>query len=204
MARPFRIEFPGATYHVTSRGDRQEPIYRDEADRRTHLAVLGDAAERFDVGILAYCQMGNHFHLVMQTREANLSRFMRHLNGVYTQRINRRHGLCGHLFQGRHRANLVARDAYLVTSCRYVERNPVACGLVVHPADWGWSSCRAHLGIVPAPGWLDCDGLQAFLLGNPPASASDRSRARALYARLIEQPAQMRATHGDASRGQVL
>ena len=188
MARPLRIEFPGATYHLTSRGNRQEPIYRDDADRRIHLAVLGDAARRFDVAVLAYCQMGNHVHLLAQTREANLSRFMRHLNGVYTQRFNRRHGISGHLFQGRFGAALVNRDDDLVTACRYIERNPVACGLVAHPADWRWSSCRAHLGLEPAPDWLDDDGLQAFLLGRAPASEDDRWRARALYAQLVGQP----------------
>jgi hypothetical protein len=89
--------------------------------------------------------MGNHYHLVLHTRQANLSRFMRHLNGVYTQSFNRRHVLVGHLFQGRFKAILVDRDAYLLTLCRYVERNPVAASLVRQPADWAWSSCRAHL-----------------------------------------------------------
>jgi len=119
MSRPLRLEFPGAVYHVTSRGDRREPIYVDDVDRAEHLAVLAQAAERFDAQVLAYCQMGNHYHLVLHTRQANLSRFMRHLNGVYTQAFNRRHGLVGHLFQGRFKAILVDRDAYLLTLCRY-------------------------------------------------------------------------------------
>ena len=107
MSRPLRIEFPGAVYHVTSRGDRREPIYRDDDDRAAQLAVIADAADRFDAQVLAYCLMGNHFHLVLHTRQANLSRLMRHVNGVYTQAYNRRHGVVGHLFQGRFKAILV-------------------------------------------------------------------------------------------------
>ena len=106
---PLRIEFPSAVYHVTSRGDRREPIYRDDEDRQVQLEVLAQATERFDAQVLAYCLMGNHYHLVLHTRAANLSRFMRHLNGVYTQRFNRRHGLVGHLFQGRFKVERAAQ-----------------------------------------------------------------------------------------------
>ena len=130
MSRPLRIKFPGAVYHVTLRGDRREPIYRDDEDRTTHLEVIAQAMDRFDAQVLAYCQMGNHYHLVLHTRQANLSRLMRHVNGVYTQAFNQRHALVGHLFQGRFKAILVDRDAYLLALCRYVERNPVAAGLV--------------------------------------------------------------------------
>jgi len=109
MSRPLRIEFHGALYHVTSRGDRREPIYRDDEDRRIYLDVLAQAMDRFDAKVSAYCLMGNHYHLVVQTGQPNLSRLMRHLNGVYTQRFNQRHGLVGHLFQGRFKAILVER-----------------------------------------------------------------------------------------------
>jgi putative transposase len=187
MSRPLRLEFPGAIYHVTSRGDRREPIYRDDQDRAAHLEVLAQALQRFDAQVLAYCLMGNHYHLVLHTRAANLSRLMRHLNGVYTQRFNRRHGLVGHLFQGRFKAILVDRDAYLLTLCRYVERNPVASGLVSKAADWSWSSGRAHLGLVPTPSWLDTDGLHGYLLARPVATAADRRAAIARYGSLLEQ-----------------
>lgn len=204
MSRPLRIEFPGAVYHVTSRGDRRESIYRDDEDRLVQIGVLAQAVDRFDAQVLAYCQMGNHYHLVLHTRQANLSRLMRHVNGVYTQAFNRRHGVVGHLFQGRFKAILVDRDEYLQTLCRYVERNPVAAHLVKSPRDWPWSSCRAHLGEVPTPGWLDSDGLHAYLLGRPLEGAQDRRRAVRRYAELVEQ-----AQPGDASlwqgslRGQV-
>ena len=187
MSRPLRLEFPGAVYHVTSRGDRREAIYRDDADRVAQLEVLAQAMDRFDAEVLAYCLMGNHYHLVLHTRLGNLSRLMRHLNGVYTQRFNQRHGLVGHLFQGRFKAILVDRDAYLLTLCRYVERNPVAAGIADAPQAWAWSSCRAHLGQAPAPAWLDTDGLHGYLLGRPVSGAADRRRAIASYAGLLGQ-----------------
>ncbi len=108
-----RIEFPGAVYHLTSRGDRREPIYADDHDRGAQLDIVALALERFDAQMLAYSLMGNHYHFVLHTRAANLSRLMRQVNGVYTQHVNRRHGLVGHLFQGRFKAILVDRDAYL-------------------------------------------------------------------------------------------
>ena len=185
MSRPLRIEFPGAIYHVTSRGDRREPIYHDDADRQCQLGVLAQALSRFDASVLAYCLMGNHFHLVLQTHSGRLSQLMRHLNGVYTQAFNRRHGLSGHLFQGRFKALLVDRDSYLVRLCRYVERNPVAAALVARPADWPWSSCRAHLRLAPAPPWLAIDELHGLMLGHEPASEHDRATASGRYAGLV-------------------
>jgi REP element-mobilizing transposase RayT len=190
MSRPLRIEFPGAVYHITSRGDRREPIYRDDDDRLAQLDVIAHAMERFDAQVLAYCQMGNHYHLVLHTRQANLSRLMRHVNGVYTQLFNRRHDLVGHLLQGRFKAILVDRDAYLLALCRYVERNPVAAGLVRQPQDWPWSSCRAHLGLESTPPWLDTEGLHGYLLARTPVAAADRRRAARLYADVVEQPAE--------------
>jgi len=187
MSRPLRIEFPGAVYHVTSSGDRRENIFLDADDRSTFLGILGHAMERFDAQVLAYCLMGNHYHLVLHTRQANLSRLMRHVNGVYTQDFNRRRGLVGHLFQGRFKAILVDRDAYLLTLCRYVERNPVAAMLVGSPGDWEWSSYRAHVDETPSPVWLDTDGLHGYLLGRAPASDRDRSTAVRRYAALVQK-----------------
>jgi REP element-mobilizing transposase RayT len=187
MARPLRLEFPGATYHVTSRGDRREAIYRDDADRSVQLQIITAALARFDARVLAYCLMGNHYHLVLHTRQANLSRLMRQINGVYTQAFNRRHGLVGHLFQGRFKAILVDRDAYLMSLCRYVERNPVAAGLVWAPGEWAWSSYRAHAGLAEVPPWLDTQALHAQLLGRPPRDAVESARAAHLYAALAAQ-----------------
>ena len=147
---------------------------------------MAHALDRFDAQALAYCQMGNHFHLVLHTRAANLSRLMRHLNGVYTQAFNRRHRLAGHLFQGRFKAILVDSDRCLLALCRYVERNPVAAALVARPADWAWSSCQAHLRQVPAPAWLDTLGLYGHLLGRPVADAADCALAAQRYAELVD------------------
>lgn len=185
MSRPLRIEFPGAVYHVTSRGDRREPIYRDDQDRTAQLDLVAQAMDRFDAQVLAYCQMGNHYHLVLHTRQGNLSLLMRHVNGVYTQSFNQRHGVVGHLFQGRFKAILVDRDAYLLALCRYVERNPVAAGIVTAAGEWPWSSYLAHVGEAPTPPWLDSDGLHGYLLGRPVASARDRRQAARRYAALV-------------------
>ena len=204
MSRPLRIEFPGALYHVTSRGDRREAIYRSDADRAAHLAVIAHAMDRFDAQVLAYCLMGNHYHLVLHTRQGNLSRLMRHVNGVYTQDYNRRHGLVGHLFQGRFKAILVDRDAYLLALCRYVERNPVAARMVRAPGEWAWSSYGAHVGLEPTPEWLDSDGLHGYLLGRAVKGRADRDRACRQYALLAGKAEDADASFWqEALRGQV-
>ncbi len=185
MARPLRIEFPGAVYHVTSRGDRREAIFEDDADRQGFLDVLALGLARFDAQMLAYCLMGNHYHLVVYTRQANLSLLMRHANGVYTQDYNRRHGKVGHLFQGRFKAILVDRETYLLEVCRYVELNPVRAGMVGSVGAWPWSSYRAHVGEAESPAWLDTAGLHAFLLGRTADSVADRRQAARRYAELV-------------------
>ena len=185
MARPLRIEFPGAVYHVTSRGDRREPIFIDDEDRRSMLAIVEQTMDRFDAQVLAYCLMGNHYHFVLHTRQANLSRLMRHLDGVTTQAFNRRHGKVGHLFQGRFKAILVDREAYLLEVCRYVELNPVRAGIVDEPGAWPWSSYRAHVARAEPPPWLDTAGLHGFLLGHEAGSEAERQLAATRYAKLV-------------------
>ena len=114
MTRPLRIEFPGALYHVTGRGDRLNSIYRDVTDRYMWLEVLGLVCTRFHFVIHAYCQMTNHYHLLVETLAGNLAQGMRQLNGIYSQRVNRRHRLVGHVFQGRYHAVLVQKEAHLL------------------------------------------------------------------------------------------
>ena len=125
MSRPLRLEFHGALYHVTSRGDGQESIYEDDEDRRACLAVLGEVVKRFNWSVHAYCLMGNHYHLLVETREGNLAKGMRQLNGVYTQGFNRKHHRVGHVFQGRYKSLVIDEDSYLLPLSRYIHLNPI-------------------------------------------------------------------------------
>ncbi len=161
MARPLRIEYPGALYHVTSRGDRQEAIFDDDRDRSALLNILGEVVSRFRWRCHAYCLMANHYHLMIETPEANLTKGMRQLNGVFTQWSNRRHKRSGHLFQGRYKAIMVDRDAYFLELSRYIVLNPVRAAMVKHPRLWAWSSYGATIGTTAAPNWLSTDDLLA-------------------------------------------
>ena len=154
MSRPLRIELAGGLYHVTSRGDGREDIFFGDGDRRAWLETLAQVCERFNWRVHAWCQMTNHYHVVVETPEANLAAGMRQFNGVYTQHVNRAHGRVGHVFQGRYKAILVERDSYLLELARYVVLNPVRAGMVRGPRQWRWSSYRAMTGAEPAPDWL--------------------------------------------------
>jgi REP element-mobilizing transposase RayT len=180
MSRPLRIEFAGALYHVTARGNRREAIYEDDADRRLFLDVLGDVVERFNWLCHAYCLMTNHYHLMVETPDGNLAKGMRQLNGVYTQKINRRHRRSGHVFQGRYTAVLVDADAHLLELARYVVLNPVRAGMVDAPRAWRWSSYRATAGGAKAPSWLAADALLARF-------ADDRAAAVRRYRRFVAE-----------------
>lgn len=186
MTRPLRIEFPEAIYHVTSRGNRKDAIFLDDRDRHRWLDVLDQAVHRFDACVLAYCLMGNHFHIVLQTRRANLSKLMRHLNGIYSQLFNQRHETTGHLFQGRFHSSLVDRDAYLLTLCAYVELNPVRAGLVKTASAWRWSSYRANVGAIEAPAWLAVEVVHRLVVGREINDARARRRACAAYESMVQ------------------
>lgn len=157
MARPLRLELAHGLYHVTSRGDGREDIYRDDADRELFLAVLSDAVERFNWVIHAYCLMDNHYHLLIETPDGNLSQGMRQVNGVYTQRFNRKHKRVGHVFQGRYKAIIVQKDSYLLELARYIVLNPVPAEMVRAAKDWPWSSYRATADMAEPPHWLTTD-----------------------------------------------
>jgi len=165
MARPLRLEFDGALYHVTSRGNAREDIFDDDIDRQAFLEILGKVVRRFNWLCHAYCLMGNHYHLVIETPDGNLSKGMRQLNGVYTQFYNRRHLSVGHLFQGRYKAILVQKESHLLEVCRYVVLNPVAAKAVSRVDQWKWSSYRATAGIGTAPSWLTVDWVLSQLGG---------------------------------------
>ncbi|MBI2358381.1 MAG: transposase [Deltaproteobacteria bacterium] len=157
MARPLRLEFDGATYHVTSRGNAREDIFDDDADRKTFLEVLGKVVNRFHWLCHAYCLMDNHYHLAIETPEANLSKGMRQLNGLYTQLYNRRHRSVGHVFQGRYKAILIQKESHLLEVCRYVVLNPVRAKATERAEQWRWSSYGATAGLGKRPPWLRVD-----------------------------------------------
>ena len=156
-ARPLRLELAGGIYHVTSRGDRREEIYLCKTDRLAWLKIFAEVCNRFNWACHAWCQMTNHYHIVIETAEGNLSQGMRHLNGVYTQTFNRTHGRVGHVFQGRYQSILVDKEAYLLELIRYVTLNPVRAGMVNETENWEWSSYGPMVGTASRPDWLQTD-----------------------------------------------
>ncbi|MFC1890843.1 transposase [Thermodesulfobacteriota bacterium] len=139
-----RIEYPDAWYHVMNRGRRYEAIFEEKRDYSAFLELLQETIEIFHIKIAAFCLMQNHYHLLIQTPEANISRSMRHINGVYTQRFNRIHGYDGQLFRGRYKAILIDADSYLLQVMRYIHRNPINAGLTEN-LNYQWSSHKAYL-----------------------------------------------------------
>lgn len=154
MVRPLRLTYPGAVYHVMNRGASRKRIFADDTDYQEFLHLLADCHERWGVEILAYCLMGNHYHLCLRTPEANLARVMRHVNGVYTQRLNRTRGWDGALFRGRYKALVVETDRYLPAVVRYIHLNPIEAKLVQLPEAYQWSSHALYLHPKVAPPWL--------------------------------------------------
>jgi REP element-mobilizing transposase RayT len=172
MGRAWRIEFEGALYHVLSRGNERRDIFFDDDDRRRFLDTLGDMAQRFAIDVLAYVLMDNHYHLLLRTARANLSRAMQWLGVTYTNRFNARHSRSGHLFQGRFKNMLVQNDAYLLQLSYYIHRNPLRAKMVERLADYRWSSYRAYAYGQRAPEWLDTERILSQLV-----NSADRRKA---------------------------
>lgn len=154
MARPLRIAFPGAFYHVTARGNEQKAVYRSKRDREKFLEYLETATERYHAIIHAYCLMDNHYHLLLETPDGNLSQIMHHINGAYTSYFNAKRARSGHLFQGRFKAILVEKDEYAKELSRYIHLNPVRAEIVQAPEQYVWSSYQFYIGKKKAPQWL--------------------------------------------------
>ncbi len=175
MARPLRILFPDACYHVTCRGNERKPIFRDDTDRSVFIGKLRASCEIYGVEIHAYVLMPNHFHLIVKTPKANLSEFMRHFNISYTAAFNRRHKRVGHLYQGRYKAILVEEDSYLLELSRYVHVNPVRSrsnrGQDIREQirfldSFPWSSLRGYLYTANKLPWITYDGVLGYVGGS--------------------------------------
>ena len=180
MSRPLRIEFAGALYHVTARGDRRKAIYLEEDDFHIFLNILNDVCMQYNWVIHAYCLMTNHYHLLVETPDANLSKGMRQLNGVFSQSINRKYRRVGHLFQGRYKGILVDKDAYLLELCRYIILNPIRAHMVNSPDEWLWSSWHYTVGYKVSPGWLATDTLLSLF-------SNKREEAIQEYIRFVKE-----------------
>jgi putative transposase len=181
MSRPLRIEYPGAWYHAMNRGRRRESIFLGSDDYLSFLQVLEEGAVMWNVLIAAFCLMPNHYHLLVQTPDGNLSRFMRHVDGIYTQRFNRVHKLDGALFRGRYKAVVVDADTYLLELVRYIHRNPVRAGLVERADRYRWSSDRAYRSGSRQEGWVD----RSFVLSMLGEEGGSHGRA---YRQFMAEP----------------
>ena len=194
MARPLHLEFHGALYHIiTACGNAQQPIFLEDGDRHQFIRVLGREVQQQHWRCYVYCLMGNHYHLVIETPEPNLSRGFRLLHGTYTQWFNRGHQRVGHLLQGRFKSLLVGKECSLQELCRYIVLNPVRAGMVAEAGGWAWSSDRATAGIQEAPGWLD---VAAALSLFARTMATARTAYRRFVAEGIHQPSPWKDLRG--------
>jgi len=188
MARAPRIEVADGVYHVVARGNERRAVFRDARDRERFLSLLGQVVGRHRFRVLCYCLMGNHYHLLVATPDANLARGMRHLNGVYAQWFNHRHRRVGHLFQGRYKAVLVQRDKHLLRAVRYIVRNPLRARIGTRVDEWPWTSHAATMGVAPA-GVVAVAEMLSYL-------GQDTATARARYLALVADASQPKAaTH---------
>lgn len=168
MSRAWRIEYEGAYYHLMSRGNDGKDIYLDDNDRHLFLETLSEMSERFEVDIFAYVLMTNHYHLLVQTRRANLKKTMHWLGTTYTRRFNNRHGKSGHLFQGRYKSILVEDDAYITRLSCYIHRNPLRAKIVRRLAEYPWSSYPVYAYGRKNPDWLSTDLILSYFKGPDP------------------------------------
>jgi REP-associated tyrosine transposase len=181
MSRPLRIEYPNAWYHVMNRGRRSETIFTDKEDYLSFIQLMQDACSMFNFRISAYCLMSNHYHILLQTPEANLSRCMRHINGIYTQRFNRRYHVDGQLFRGRFKSILVEEDSYLLELVKYIHSNPLQAGIVDKLDKYPWSSHKEYIARSQKGSWLYKDFISSMLTKN-------RKDCRKAYLNLINGP----------------
>jgi putative transposase len=166
MTRHLRIEYPGAFYHVYSRGNQKQPIYLSIDDRLYFLKILGEARKRLAANFHVYCLMPNHYHLALETPLGNLAQIMHFINTSYSVYLNLKHDRCGHLFQGRFKAILVDAQSYARILTMYIHGNPVRKALVARPEEFEWSSARAYYGLIRPPSWLKTEMINSCFGGN--------------------------------------
>src|SRR3970282_2542736 len=165
MARPLRIEYPGAYYHIMNRGLSRRDIFLEDKGREQFLDLLSDITRLWKIEIYAYCLMDNHYHLLLQTSKGGLARAMRHLDGIYTQRFNRSQHRDGPLFRGRYKAILIDAEEYFLSVVRYIHQNPLGAGLVSHIDRYRWSSHWGYLNKKRCPDWLDTRAVMSRFRG---------------------------------------
>jgi len=199
MARPLRIVFPGAFYHVTSRGDDRRDVFKSSRDREKFLDYLASATERYGAAVHAYCLMNNHYHLFLETPAGNLPEIMQHINSAYTTYANVKRKRTGHLFQGRYKAILVEADEYAAELSRYIHLNPVRAGAVSKPEDYAWSSYRSYIGCGDAPEWLKREFILGFFGKKAGAAADYQAFVESMLGKEYESPLQQ--TFGSAILG---
>ena len=180
MTRPLRIQYPDAWYHVMNRGRNRAQIFSSREDYIAFIELLKDASSLYKVRIAAYCLMSNHYHLLIQTPEANLSRFMRHINGLYTQYFNRTYKRDGQLFRGRYKSIIIDGDSYLLELVRYIHRNPLKAGLIKRLEDYSWSSHGAYISKGNEGNWMHKDFVLSILEEN-------KNRRRQAYLDFVKQ-----------------
>jgi len=183
MSRPLRIEYPDAWYYVMNRGRRREEVFTGPKDYRQFIEIINETAGIWKLRVAAYCLMPNHYHLLVQTPNANLSRCLRHIDGVYTQRFNRAHGTDGPLFRGRYKSILIEADSYLLPLVRYIHRNPVRAGLSKTMAGYTWSSHRFYLSSTEMDSWFN----KAWVLSMFSGKKQERLRAYRRFVSLEDE-----------------
>jgi putative transposase len=198
MSRRLRIEFPGAVYHVYARGNSKDAVFLDDADRLKFLDYMGRGAQGYGFIYHSYCLMGNHFHLLLETPQANLSEGMHWLDSCYAGHFNWAHEHVGHVFQGRFQSIVVQQETYLLELCRYIVLNPVRACIVKDPAYYPWSSFREIAGLGSGLGGAVSAGWILSHFGDDP------ERARHEYARFVRDGAGRSSPFADVVAGTVL
>ena len=189
MGRPLRIEYVGALYHITSRGNERKKIFLDDGDRKRFLGMLEDYHDRYGILIHSYVLMDNHYHLVLETPKGNLLKVMHGLNGGYTGYFNRKYGRAGHLFQGRYKGIIIDKDTYLIPLSRYVHLNPVRARVVERPEQYRWSSYPGYIGKGKENGWVEYSWiLSQFGRGKLRAKRKYRGYTEEALSKRVESP----------------